>query len=114
MTMHRVMGLGLVVIAAVPLASLVGGCAPTDVSCEDLATCPHPMPNADGGPDGQADGGPSVSDDGADAATLDINAPGDAPRDGSDVETNCNSMLPPNESPCLNQKIPLFLSPTRT
>src|SRR5260221_13036782 len=111
MTMHRVMGLGLVVVAAVPLASLVGGCAPTDVSCEDLATCPHQMPNSDAGSDGQVDGGPGPSDDGADVGTLDTNASADVVRDGSDVEATCNSMLAPNESPCLNEKIALFVSP---
>jgi hypothetical protein len=95
--MGRLLGLGAVGAAGLTAAVLASSCGSTDVTCEDLATCPRS--GQDGGGDeteasvdGQAGGGSDASD----AAEV-----GDA---------GCTSTLPPSKSLCVNGDIALLVS----
>jgi hypothetical protein len=95
--MGRLLGLGAVSVAGLTAALLVSSCGSTDVTCEDLATCPRSGQDGGGdeteaGADGQGGGG----SDAADAAEV-----GDA---------GCTSTLPPSKSLCINGDIALLVS----
>lgn len=109
--MHRLSYLGVMGISVVPFASWLGGCAPS-VDCEDLANCERSSGGPDAGPDSaMVDAAATPAEDAVDATTTDTTTAADVLRDGVDVESNCNSVLPPNESPCLNEKLAAFVSP---
>src|SRR5258708_1527063 len=81
-------------------ASLIASCGSTDVTCEDLATCPGGAGGADGG---SGKGGGS----GAGAAGS------DAGGQSGDANGTCDPKKSPAESPCvIDNRYGVFVSPT--
>src|SRR5215468_8641757 len=77
---------------------LAWSCGPTDVTCEDTATCPKPQ---DAGTEESA----------ADTADVADSSEAEAPVE-AEADVACMSTLPPTtDGGCLNESIAIFVSP---
>src|SRR5262245_15059287 len=95
--MHKLFSFGL---AAAAVGLIVSSCGSTEVTCEDLATCPK----ADAGQGGGGSAG-AAGNGGAGGA-----AGGDGSTGETGVDAGCTSMLPPGGSMCINEAIALLVS----
>jgi hypothetical protein len=104
--MRRLVSFGVAGVASAVVVFFASDCGSTDVTCEDLATCPRMTTGPDGG-SGGAGGSGGTGGAGAGGAMK-----GDASSDTADGDAAapCTSMLAPSESLCVNESIALLVS----